>query len=114
MPGKTRRALRANRVRSRHRATENQPPRPAARRIDHPGDGDDAFTAARRRSWARLLQKIFEVDPMTCPRCLVPMTVVSVITDPKVVDQILAHLRRTKGRDPFEPRAPPDPLAKTA
>jgi hypothetical protein len=42
------------------------------------------------------------------------MAVVSVITDPRIVDQILAHLSRTGGRGPFEPRAPPDPLAQTA
>ena len=24
---------------------------------------------ARQRAWARLLAKVFEVDPMTCPKC---------------------------------------------
>jgi hypothetical protein len=37
------------------------------------------------------------------------MKVVSVITEPEVVERILRHLARHAGRlqDPFEPRAPP-------
>jgi hypothetical protein len=23
----------------------------------------------RRKNWARLIQKIYEVDPLTCPKC---------------------------------------------
>ena len=42
-----------------------------------------------------------------CPKCGVEMKVVSVITDPDVVDRILRHLEKNGGRDPFEPRAPP-------
>jgi hypothetical protein len=39
------------------------------------------------------------------------MRVVSVITDPTVVDKILRHLARGGGHDPFEERAPPLPAA---
>lgn len=35
------------------------------------------------------------------------MKVVSVITEPEVVDRILKHVARTGGRDPFEERGPP-------
>lgn len=50
----------------------------------------------------------FEVDPMLCP-CGGKMKIVSVITDPRVVDRILRHLesRACRGRDPFQPRPPP-------
>ena len=35
-----------------------------------------------RASWARLLRRILEVDPLLCSRCGIEMTIVSVITDP--------------------------------
>ena len=35
-----------------------------------------------RKSWARLIQKIYEVDPLTCPRCSGGMKVISVIPLP--------------------------------
>ena len=33
---------------------------------DQPSHEDSDFTQARRASWARLLRKIFEVDPLLC------------------------------------------------
>ena len=36
---------------------------------DQPETEADGFSRARRQSWARLLRKIYEVDPFTCPRC---------------------------------------------
>ena len=49
------------------------------------------------------------MDPLLCPRCHTEMKIVSVITDPPVVDRILRHLARhdTRAHDPFEPRPPP-------
>ena len=35
------------------------------------------------------------------------MKVISVIVEPEVIDKILAHIRETGGRDPFEGRGPP-------
>ena len=71
-------------------------------------DEDSEFTKDARRTWARLLAKSFELDPMLCS-CGAEMKIVSVITDARVVDRILRHLEseRCKARDPFEPRAPP-------
>ena len=70
---------------------------------------------ARRRSWARLLRKIFEVDPLLCPQCGVEMRPVAVIREAKVVDRILGHLCRVGGNDPWEgtaQRGPPaEPIA---
>ena len=40
----------------------------------------------RRRSWARLLRRIYEVDPLVCP-CGGELKIISVITDPVVVEQ---------------------------
>lgn len=60
-----------------------------------------------RASWARLLRRVLEVDPLRCARCGSEMKVISVIDDPSVVEAILRHIRRTGGRDPFEQRGPP-------
>ena len=44
-----------------------------------------------RRSWAKLIQKIYEVDPLTCPTCQGQMRVISVIEDQGVIKTILKH-----------------------
>ena len=54
---------------------------------------------AARLRWAELLRHIYEVDPLRCPACGAEMRIIAVIMEPKVIDRILAHLRR-KGRDP--------------
>jgi hypothetical protein len=62
--------------------------------------------AAVRRRWAELLRRLFEVDPLRCPRCGDPMRLVGFITDAPVIDRILTHLRRSPSRG-RRPRAPP-------
>jgi hypothetical protein len=42
----------------------------------------EALREAKRR-WAQLLRRIFEVDPLACPRCGEEMRIVSFITEPK-------------------------------
>jgi hypothetical protein len=51
----------------------------------------------RRRQWARLIAKVFEVDPLRCP-CGGTMRVVAVILDPKVIRKILQHRPRPEAR----------------
>src|SRR5207247_1015891 len=79
----------ASRARAPKASSEQQTP-PAT------GPGASAHAASelvqrRRASWARLIQKIFEVDPLLCV-CGAEMKIVSIITDPRVVDRILRHL----------------------
>jgi hypothetical protein len=38
-----------------------------------------------RKNWARLIQKIYEVDPLTCPKCSRKMKVISVIEEEDVI-----------------------------
>ncbi len=52
----------------------------------------DAASPAKRKAWARLIQKISEVDPLTCPQCKGAMKIISVIDQPEVVKHILWHL----------------------
>jgi hypothetical protein len=70
------------------------------------GGEEGGRPGSRQGSWARLLRRILEVDPLVCPRCGVAMRVVSVITEPGVVDRILAWVMGNPG-DPFEGRGPP-------
>ncbi len=65
----------------------------------------EALVEARRR-WAELLRRIFEVDPLACPRCGEEMRIVAFVTEPQQIDRILEHLRRTAPTRP-RPRAPP-------
>ena len=52
-----------------------------------------------RRTWARLIAQLYEVDPLECPRCRSPMKVIAVITEPQEVCKILRHLVKI-GRSP--------------
>jgi hypothetical protein len=63
-------------------------------------DTDTPYTRKRRLLWAQLIRRIFEVDPLECPECGGEMRVISVITDPSIVDRILRHIERTRGQDP--------------
>ena len=52
----------------------------------------DSSSAAYRKSWARLIQKIYEVDPLACPKCRGAMRIISTIEDQEVIKIILNHL----------------------
>ncbi len=80
-----------------------------ARKLHRAAEGEGGGRGGGpRRSWARLLRRILEVDPLLCSRCGVAMRIVAVITDPAVLDRILGHLAEHGGRDPFDARAPPE------
>jgi hypothetical protein len=71
---------------------------------DDPGfepldDGEEVTIDARKRAWARLLAKVYEIDPFLCPKCGHEMKVVAVIQDPVEIRDILAHLVKI-GRAP--------------
>lgn len=59
----------------------------------------------RRRLWAQLLRRVYEVDPLTCRECGGPMRILAFIQEPAAIRKILAHLER-QGRHPS--RAPPE------
>jgi len=56
---------------------------------------------ASRQSWARLIQKVYEVDPLICPKCGHEMRVIAIITDPYEVNKILECLKRNNA-PPFD------------
>ncbi len=42
--------------------------------------------------WRELIKRVWESDPLVCPRCAHPMRIVSLIDDPEVIERILRHL----------------------
>jgi len=44
------------------------------------------------KSWSRLIKKIYEVDPLICPKCKGQMRIIAFIEDYKVVRKILDYL----------------------
>lgn len=61
---------------------------------------DDSPNArAYKKAWARLLSKVYEIDPMVCPKCGCKMKVIAVIQEPTEIDRILRHLVK-QGRPP--------------
>jgi hypothetical protein len=52
------------------------------------------FAARAKAAWARLIRKVYEADPLQCPKCKGPMRVIALIDDPGVIRRILEHLRR--------------------
>ncbi len=55
--------------------------------------------AACRSAWARRITKVYEIDPLLCPRCGSEMRLIAVITDPTEAHTILRHLLKI-GRAP--------------
>ena len=56
------------------------------------GEGDVREAARVRSTWARLIHKVYEVDPLECPKCKGPMRVIALIDDKTVIRKILTHL----------------------
>mgnify|MGYP001814308730 CR=1 FL=1 len=66
-------------------------------------------TGALRRNWARLIQKVYEVDPLLCPKCAAQMKIIAFIEDEDVIRKILKHLGLwdAKRKPPPRANAPP-------
>ena len=62
-----------------------------------------------RKNWARLIQKIYHVDPLLCPKCLGSMRIISFIDDSEIVRKILKHLGLwdVKRKPPPRANSPP-------
>ncbi len=81
--------------------------------LHSPGDNDNSKStaetelspkkrAALRKSWAQLIKRVYQVDPLICD-CGGTLRVISFITQHKVIRKILHHLDK---RNP-NARAPP-------
>jgi hypothetical protein len=66
--------------------------------------------AALRRRWANLIRRVYETDPLVCPRCGAEMRIIGFITEPTLIKRILDHIRK---RDRVS-RSPPHPQPAVA
>lgn len=71
-------------------------------------DRDAEYRNAARRNWARLIKKVYEVDPLLCPKCGTEMAIVAFIMEPAANANILASLGIVEEE---ESRAPPRSLS---
>jgi hypothetical protein len=55
-----------------------------------------------RKNWARLIQKIYQVDPLLCMKYQGPMKIIGFIEDDEIIEKILRHLGlwETRNHDP--------------
>ena len=91
--------------RKRHGLLGDAPP------IASPPERAAPASLAARRSWARLIRQVYEVDPLVCARCGGTMKIIALIERPAVIRQILDHLGLSNlGLSTVTPglRAPPD------
>jgi len=69
----------------------------------------------RRYHWAELLQRVFEIDALRCPRCDSTLRLIAAIEDPAVARRILECLKLPARAPPVEPASwaaiPPKPVA---
>ncbi len=45
-----------------------------------------------RQNWARLIKKVYNVDPLLCPLCMGEMRIIGFFEKPKIIEKILRHL----------------------
>ena len=68
-----------------------------------PTADDEPFRRRARLTWAALIKKIYEIDPLLCPFCGAEMKIVAFITEYPTVCHILEHIHMPPQR--------PEPLA---
>ena len=61
------------------------------------------------RTWRGLIKKIWNTDPLLCPKCSGEMRLISLIEDRQVIEDILRHLSLWEEPDGPSGQAPPEP-----
>ena len=56
---------------------------------------EDDLKRIPSKGWAEMIRKVYEVDPMVCPRCGGTMKIIAFITGNQAIDRIMAHLKLT-------------------
>jgi hypothetical protein len=69
----------------------------------------DISRKAFRKNWARLIQKVCNVNPLLCPKCSGSMKIISLIDDSEIIKKILKHLDLwdVKRKPPARANSPP-------
>ena len=88
---------------------------PAFGRSEAPLIEDDTHEArAARRAWARLIKKIYEVDPMLSSECGFATRLLAFIEEEAVIRKIQEHLKLWEDREPMEYSPGPPLLSREA
>jgi len=61
------------------------------------------------RTWRELIKKIWNTDPLLCPKCGGEMRLISLIEDRQVIEDILRHMNLWEEPDGPSGLAPPEP-----
>jgi hypothetical protein len=64
---------------------------------------DEPFRRRARLTWAALIKKVYEIDPLLCPFCGATMKIIAFITEHPTIAHILEHIQM--------PAQQPEPLA---
>ena len=73
-----------------------------ARALEHE---EEPFRRRARLTWAALIRRVYEIDPLLCPFCGAQMKIIAFILDQASIRRILEHLRMSAQR--------PKPLANS-
>jgi hypothetical protein len=74
--------------------------------VEKPSEPDEEnIERPARMSWARLLQRVFDIDIAHCSQCGGALKIIAVIEEPAVIVSILTHWG-------LPARAPPRPQAR--
>ncbi len=72
----------------------------------------DISSKTFRKNWARLIQKMYHVDPLLCPKCEGEMRIISFIEQPEIIKIILKHLGLWETRNHDPPKIKPEYVSK--
>ena len=92
-----------------HYARRSRQHTPKKRHAAHDDELNASQRKTLRRRSANLIRRVFKTDPLICKKCGGKMRVVSFITEPSVIRQILNHLENRNNKDP---PIPPDSLPR--
>jgi hypothetical protein len=79
---------------------------PAPEATSSSGDATRHGKARSRSRWAELLQRVFSIDALRCPRCGSTLRLIAAIEDPDVARKILDCLDLPARAPPLAPAAP--------
>jgi len=68
------------------------------------GMSEEELRRVPSKGWAEMIRKVYEVNPLVCPKCGGQMKVVAFITNYMAADRIIDHLKVT-----FVAEKPPPP-----
>jgi len=90
-----------------HSAASANPPA-QTRPDDNRHREDRPDTRPRRLRWAALLQRVFDIDALRCPRCGSTLRLIAAIEDPAIARRILACIGLPARAPPVSPAASTD------